>query len=136
MQNTSMTSVIFTIFDCLFLSERPSFDWNTVKQNALKTETQNQIHIAIKFLNKFLGSKLPEIFKHEFYEESIMYLYNEWFVQKLKKKSHSISIIGIIKSIVEYISFRPQYLVLKRRMIRENTERAKFVLEKQRLVKE
>ncbi len=136
MHSTSISSVIYSIFDCMYLTEQPGFDWNIVKQNAVKTQTQNQIHIAIRFLNKFLISKLSEFYRDEFMENSVMYLYNEYFIQNLKKKSHSISLIGIIKSIFEYISFRPQYLILKRRMIRENRERAKFVLEKQRLVKE
>lgn len=140
MRITSYASVLHSIIDCKYLTNLKSdFDWNIIKQNAIKTGTEDQIYLAIKFLNEFLPQKIPTMFENEFNEKSISYLYNEWFIKKLRKKSHSLQIKEIfqkfIKDLTYYMKFRPQYIMYKRKTISNNSKLAKIVLEKQHLVK-
>ncbi len=140
MQYTSIYTVLYSIFDCVYLLQnKPDFDWEIVKQNTVTTKTEAQVHVAIKFINEFVPEKLPELFKEEFKENSILYLYNEWFLKKLRKKSHSLDIKEMFRKLFKklkyYLRFRPQYILYRRKTITKNTKLAKIVLENQKLIK-
>ncbi len=137
---TSPASILYTILDCQYIANlKNDFDWNIVKQNAVKTKTESQLYIAIRFINEYLPDKLPELFEKEFNDSSVLFIYNEWFLKRLRNKSHKLNIKEIFKpwwdGIKNYLNFRPQYILYKRRTIRENANMAKAVLENQRLIK-
>ena len=137
---TSYANVLHSIIDCSYLmAVKPDLDWDIVRQYAIKTKTEDQIYIVSKFLNEFLPVKIPEMFKEEFFDRSILYLYNKWFIKKMRKKSHSQKIKNIIKTMWKdlsfYFKFRPQYILYRRKTIAKSPGLAKMVLKKQRLVK-
>lgn len=139
MRNTSFPSILYSILDCKYLIEaKKDFDWNIVRQNAINTKSEPQIYIAIEFINGFISTNLPILFEKEFHDRSILYLYNKWFLKKMQEQSHTYSIKDIFnsgwKSIKSYMSFRPQYILYKRKTIRTNPQLAKKVLENQKLV--
>lgn len=140
MRVSSYANILHAIIDCDYLIKlKPDFNWDIVKQNAIKTKTEDQIYIIIKFVNLFLPEKLPVMFEQEFKDKSVLYLYNDWLLANMKKKSHSLKFFGIFKKciddIIYYIKFRPQYVLYKRRMIRENPSMAKTILKNQKLMK-
>ncbi|MBR6099570.1 nucleotidyltransferase family protein [bacterium] len=136
---TSFQSILYSVIDSMYLINlKPDFDWNIVRQNAIKTNTEPQVAVAIEFLNRFVSAKLPEMFTEEFRERSILYLYNEWFIKSLRKRSHSLNFGDIFKNLwhdlIYYFKFRPQYVLYRRKTISKNPKLAKEVLEKQRLI--
>jgi len=137
LKNTSYGSKLHSAIDCMFFTEyKQNFDWNIVIQNTQKTNTEAQIYLAIKYLNTILPTKLPELFKSDTKSSSIEFLY-KIFLRVLKDKSHELSFKSAFKNIDElsyYLKFRPQYLLYKQKMIKQNTKLARYVLENQRLL--
>lgn len=137
---TSLHSILYSIIDSRYLLDiKPDFSWNIVKQNAILTKTKPQISLAVKFLNEFVSDKLPNLFDKEFDDETILYLYNKWFLKSLRKRSHSLTIWSVfnnfLKDLAYYFKFRFLYVVYKQKMIRNDVKLAKKVLEKQSLIR-
>ena len=137
-RRTSYGSKFHSAFDCTYFAEcKPDFDWNIVIQNAKKTHTENQIYIAIKYLNEVLSAEIPVIFEKEFKRSSINYLYNKLFLAKLAKKSDKLKLKDIFKNgnkFLKYIRLKPQYFIYKRKIFRKNFRLAKCVLERQKII--
>ena len=137
-QNTSFPSILYSITDSAYLiNMKPDFDWNIVRENAVKTKTEYQVAITLKFLNQFVPVKFPEMFENEFYDKSILCLYNGLFLDKMRQKSHSLIFKEIFKKsddLIYYLKFRPSYIVYKQKFIRNNVNLAKFVLKHQNLI--
>ena len=135
---TSYGSKFHSAFDCMYFAEcKSDFDWNIVIQNAQKTHTENQIYIAIKYLNEVLSADIPVIFEKEFKRRSINYLYNKLFLAKLARKSNKLKLKNIFnsrKKFMNYIKLKPQYFIYNRRVFRKNFRLAKCVLERQKII--
>ena len=139
MRNTSIHNILHSIIDSMYLIHlKPDFDWNIVKQNAIKTKTEPQLAVIIKFLNEFVPEKLPEMFEKEFLDRCILHIYNKWYLKRLKKKSQTLFIDilkKIWKNIIYYFKFRYLYIKYKQKSVRENAELAKSILENQKLLR-
>ncbi|MBR6126139.1 nucleotidyltransferase family protein [bacterium] len=138
MRNTSYHSILYSIIDSMYLFNLKSdFDWNIVRENAIKTKTESQVAVAIKFLNEYVPIKLPEMFSDEFYDKSILSVYDGVFVDKLREESRSLKFNNIksLSDLVYYVSFRLKYILYRRKFISKNVKFAKKILEKQGIIK-
>ncbi len=143
---TNSDDFIYTIFDINYLIEsNPDFDWNVFIQDAKITKTEPQLYIVIQIVNRYLRNKIPVNFENEFNDYSTLYIYNKWFLKRLRKKSHVLYIPDTLKAfynavktlctkLIKYVNLTPQYLIYKSKQIRNNPKLAKKVLEKQRII--
>lgn len=138
----SSAGLLYTLFDCKFLIDsKPDFDWDVIKQNAVKTKTETKIFMAINFINRIVPTLLPENIKYneffakEFKDYFILLVYDRFFISDLREKSHQLKIQNAIKnakSFKSYLKFRLKYLWYKRKMIRKNPVFARKVLIKEK----
>ena len=138
-QYSSFPSILYSIIDSKYLINlKPDFDWDIVKQNAVKTQTEHHLAVAIRFINEYASDKLPEMYEKEFNERCILHIYNEWYLKKLQKKSHTLfidTVKRIIKNIIKYFKFRYLYIIHRQKSVRTDVNRAKSILETQDLIK-
>lgn len=121
---TSQAGLLYTLFDCKFLMEsKPDFDWDIVKENARKTQTEIQMNFAMKFIEKISSDVLPDeikndkLFEKETSEYSNMVMYNRFYLEDLRTKCRAMKIGNLFKNpeqIPEYIALKPKYFLLKR----------------------
>lgn len=140
--NHSSTGILYTLFDCKYLIDlKPDFDWNIVRQNSIKTNTESQLLIALRFINNIVPNLLPEnidytdMFDKQFRDDVTLIYYNKHFLSNMREKSHTIKIQNIFKSwdnFKEYLIFRPKYFMFTRKMIRKNPKLAGKVLIRQK----
>lgn len=135
----NISGILYSIIDCMFLiNYKPDFNWDIVSQNAIKTKTEHQIAVTLKFLNEYVPKKLPELFEKELNDTGVLCFYNGKFLNKMRQKSHSLMLkesFNSINDFLYYIKFRPQYIAYKQKFIRQNVNLAKFVLRNQSLIK-
>lgn len=127
-ENTSSAGILFTLFDCKFLSEtKPDFNWNIVIDNAKKTKTQIQMSFAIKFINKIIPGILPEkiqkkgLFNKEMKNYCKIVTFERFLFNQIQERSRNIKILNAIKSfagIKEYLEIKPKYYLSK--LLKEN----------------
>ena len=135
-----LPTALYSVLDFqYFLNTKPDFNWDIIKQNAVKTNTEAQFHFAMVYINKFFQNKIPFIFEDEFKEKAGYIIYNKWFLDKTRNKSQSYKLKRIIKTfllkIKEYICFKIQYFLCKIPFIKENFAVKKLILQNQRLIK-
>ncbi len=120
---TSQAGLIFTLFDCKYLQEtKPDFDWNIIKENAIKTGTEVQLNFAMKFLMKIADDIFPKsisesiFFEKETIEYSNMVMFNRFYMEDLRSKCRSLKLGSIFTDwdvFKNYIRLKPKYFLLK-----------------------
>ena len=120
---TSQAGLLFSLFDCkYFLDNKPDFDWNIVKENAKKTETEIQINFAMKFINKISTNVIPPDiqkqmpFEKEINDYSRMVMYKRFYLEEIRTKCRAMKIGEVITKPdqwFDYITLKPKYNFLK-----------------------
>ena len=120
---TSQAGLLYTLFDCkFFIEDKPSFDWNIVKENAKKTGTEFQINFAIKFINKISKNIIPQdilenkLFEKEMNEYSNMVMFKRFYLEDIRTKCREMKIKDVIKTPDlwwKYVTLKPKYQLLK-----------------------
>lgn len=138
MQNTSVPSMVHTIFDCIFLTKsKPDFNWNIVWKNVEKTKTYAQIYVAIKFLNNYLPEKLPEKYEKEFEDKCIKVIYNTIFRKRFHKKLKALKKDGGFrnsKNFYRYLKCRIRNSIHKSLIVKRNVILQKMILKKHKVI--
>ena len=139
-RKTSSHSVLFSVFDCHYLiNSKTDFDWNIVKDNAKKTKTETQICLAMKYINSIVPNLLPEEIRKDFLIEKkyddycSLIAYQRYFLKKMQRRSHQLKIRNAFSSITalkKYILFKPNYLLLKNRFVKNSPFCVKLILKK------
>lgn len=131
-RNTSRPSIFHTVIDTKFLSEtKKDLNWEIVKQNAIKTNTEAMVYIALHFINYFHQKKLPEFFENEFDDEVILVIFNKFFIPQMREENRSLKLIRAFRSwngVKKYFSFKPMYFLYKRRFSGRNPRIARFFI--------
>ena len=131
-RNTSRPSMFHTIIDAKFLIEtKKDFNWEIVKQNAIKTNTELMVYTALHFINYFQTKKLPELFKQEFEDSSVLFIFNKLFLPRMREKNRSLKFTRAfrsLKAIKKYFSFKPMHFLYKRHFSAQNPKIARFFL--------
>ena len=123
-ERTSPGSVVSTFFDLSYLIRlRDSFDWETVRQTALVSGSQEQVYLMARLLDRFVPGLLPPSFlegdiDRQAAEKKCFHLLYRRFVLAplrleigefdLKKALHSVRPFGT------YVARRARYFFLKR----------------------
>lgn len=108
---TSQAGLLYSLFDFkYFLDEKPDFDWEIVKENAINTKTQIQINFAIKFISKIIPG-IETFFEEETEDYSNMVMFNRFYLENLRQTCRAMK----IKEVVKTPSMWGKYLVLKTR---------------------
>ena len=101
---------------------KPDFDWNIIKENAIKTGTEVQLNFAMKFLMKIADDIFPKsisesiFFEKETIEYSNMVMFNRFYMEDLRSKCRSLKLGSIFTDwdvFKNYIRLKPKYFLLK-----------------------
>ena len=77
-QGMGTNNFLFYIADSIFLlNSKPDFNWDIVKQNAVKSKTESQIYITLRLLNEYISTKIPVFFADEFNEKCRLLIFGE-----------------------------------------------------------
>ena len=158
LEDSSFESILYSIFDCKYLLElKENFDWNIVKENTVKIKAEAVVHIAIRFINKYIPNKMPEMFQKEYHTMILNDIYTNWFITALKKKRPNVifnrwlvfklksknpicrfveTIIKSVGNIITVINFRINYkfILYAKDFIVRRTTIASLILKYQKLV--
>ena len=137
-ENTSSAGILYTLFDCHYLiNSKPDFDWNIVKNNAIKTHTKEQICFSMKYINNIIPNllfdKLEFIddFEKELQDYYTLFLYQRIFLYPMKMRGHELTISKAVKDkdlFKEYIKLKPKYLLCKQKFIKKNPYITRLIL--------
>ncbi len=120
---TSQSGILYTLFDCKFLTEsKRDFDWDIVRENARITGTEVHINFAVKFICKISPNILSDsinygkFFEKETEDYSNMVMYNRFYLEDLRTKCRGIKISDTLlnsEKLEQYIILKPKYFFLK-----------------------
>lgn len=137
--NTSSKNIMFALYDCKYLLDsKPDFDWNIVIENAEITGTKMQLCFSIRFLNRLVPGLLPEnikmdeVLEKELNDFCTLVMFNRFYLMNLRMTCKEFKLKDAFKdfeSIKRYLRLKPQYFLMKRKLIRKNAQRAGMVLE-------
>ena len=118
--DASKAGIVYAIYDCKFLLDsKKDFNWDIIKENAQKTNTQAQIGFVLKLINQIskdvvsddITNNLFSFEKTQDYSTSV--LFNRFYLKNLRQKCRSMKVKDIFNNFGEYLRFKPRYFILK-----------------------
>lgn len=117
---SSISGLMYIVFDLAYLIKQTKFDWKIVQQNMILTSTYWQIYIAEIFLNKVVKNLLPDLLKNTSSPKMIDDLNKHYFYAKFiheprykRKELYLWKVLLGRQSLAEYIRVKSKYQTLK-----------------------
>ncbi len=120
---TSLQGILYSLFDFKYLAAKPSFNWNLVLQNIVKTKTYVQALLAMKFTNRIIPEMLPELLlknntiNTKFNRYCNKIIFHHFYFNNLRKRCKTLNLKDALKSaenFKDYLIRKPKYFFIKR----------------------
>jgi hypothetical protein len=117
---SSISGIMYNVFDLSYLTSQPDFDWQIVRQNMEITSAYWQIYLADAFVNKMVDGLLPNLLDNADSENMAFELNKHYFysryIHEARYKRHELYLWKVIlgrQSWAEYIRIKAKYQLLK-----------------------
>jgi hypothetical protein len=122
-EKTSVSNVLFSLFDCKFLiSQKNHFNWDIIIENAQLTNTLINVRLAIAFINRIAPKLLPDELTEKFpmTKEMKAYfnrvVYNEIYFFEFRDENRALKIKQVWQKprlLPKYFKMKPKYFFMK-----------------------
>lgn len=117
---SSISGIMYVIFDLAYLTAKADFDWKIVQENMALTSMYWQIYLAGIFLNKIVPNLLPDLLNEGSADSLIEELNKRYFYAKYihearykRKELYLWKVFAGRQSLAEYIRVKGKYQLLK-----------------------
>jgi len=122
MDRTSQKGAPFTLFDIKYLIQsKDTFDWNIIKENAVKTSSEAEISLLSRFINHIIPHLIPSEMETLSEEKEIrafgsLWLFRRFYLSPLQERSHQLGVSEVMRhpsNLPAFICVRPKYTFMK-----------------------
>ena len=117
---SSVSGIMYIVFDLSYLTKQADFDWKIVQQNMILISAYWQIYLAGIFVNKTVSGLLPDLLSETGTPNMINELNKRYFyvkfVHEARHKRKELYLWKVLlgkQSIIEYVRVKGKYQLLK-----------------------
>ncbi|MDR1167968.1 MAG: nucleotidyltransferase family protein [Heliobacteriaceae bacterium] len=124
---STVTGILFSLFDLQYLSQQENFDWQILTENSKLTNSELSIKIGAEFVEKIVRGLLPDKLRVNLpieghtKRECSRIVYNELYFLGFRDENRTLKLKNALRHpslLLKYLAMKPKYVYMK--SIRDN----------------